>query len=401
MGLEHVDHQQNQIAPSGHGEDLLPSAAAFRSTANQAGHIENLDLRAPMLEETGDHVQRGEVVRSHRAVRVRDLIEQRRLADGRESDETRGRVPALLDGIARPSTAPFETARLLVVLEPSELRLQLADVVLRRLVVRRLLDLVFDRLDLVLEGHTTRQRGVRSPKILFSLQTSRRNHQPYALERSSRGQKLPRSGGGNVVSEGRQTAHPGRGPRGGDPSHTGSLQLACAMDTARPRSPRFRNSPSSCRNSVPLLPRGGPNTGCHILGRFQIRHELDEVLSTHRGLDGDRTNYGGLGSASLDRGGHATLLSDGRLSSTLDLAPRRWSGPVLHLVDGMRLRSRRPRPHQTVQRDVGRVLHVSPHGHGPGDAAHSPPGGPDDPTVPADLRPVLGLTPEEVRLWSS
>src|SRR5256886_5302708 len=144
-------------------------------------------------------------------------------------------------------------------------------------------------------------------------------------------------GGGNVVSEGRQTPHPGRGPRGGDPSHTGSLQLACAVDTARPRSPRFRNPPRSCRNSLPLLPRGGPNIHYHILGRFQIRHELDEVLSTHRGLDGDRTNYGGLGSASLDRGGHATLLSDVRLSSTLDLAPRRWSGPGLHLVDGMRL----------------------------------------------------------------
>src|SRR5256886_14521904 len=129
-------------------------------------------------------------------------------------------------------------------------------------------------------------------------------------------------GGGNVVSEGRQTAHPGRGSRGGDPSHTGSLQLACAVDTARPRSPRFRNPPRSCRNSLPLLPRGGPNIGCHILGRFQIRHELDEVLSTHRGLEGDRTNYGGLGSASLDRGGHATSRSRGRLSSTPSVAPR-------------------------------------------------------------------------------
>src|SRR5206468_2845409 len=146
------------------GEDFLPATAALRGTANQPGHVENLNLRAPMLEETGNHVQRGEVVRGHRAVRVRDLIEQRRLADGRESDEAGGRIPALLDGIARSTAAPFEAPRLLLVLEPSQLRLQPADVMLGRLVVRRLLDLVLGRFDLLFDRHSMTNRAGPTPK---------------------------------------------------------------------------------------------------------------------------------------------------------------------------------------------------------------------------------------------
>src|SRR5207302_6863333 len=99
-----------------------------------------------------------EVVCGHRAVRVRDLIEQRRLADGRESDEAGGRIPALLDGITRSSAAPFESPRLLLVLEPSQLRLQPADVMLGRLVVRRLLDLVLGRFDLLFDRHSMTNR---------------------------------------------------------------------------------------------------------------------------------------------------------------------------------------------------------------------------------------------------
>src|SRR2546425_5543033 len=101
MGLEHVDHQEDQIAASGYGEDLLPPAAALRRTPDQSGHVEDLDLRAPMLEETRNHVQSGEIVCGYCAVRVRDLIQQCRLADGREADETGSCIPALLDGIAR------------------------------------------------------------------------------------------------------------------------------------------------------------------------------------------------------------------------------------------------------------------------------------------------------------
>src|SRR2546430_11707259 len=111
-----------------------------------------------MLEETRDHVQGGEVVRGYCAVRVCDLIRQRRLADGREAAETGGRIPALLDGIARSSASPFEAPRLLLVLEPSQLRLQPADVMLCRLVVRRLLDLVLGRFDLLFDRHSMTNR---------------------------------------------------------------------------------------------------------------------------------------------------------------------------------------------------------------------------------------------------
>src|SRR2546426_608677 len=53
----------------------------------------------------------------------------------------------------RPAAAPLEAPRLLLVLEPRQLRLQPPDVVLGRLVVRRLLDLVLDRLNLFLDRH--------------------------------------------------------------------------------------------------------------------------------------------------------------------------------------------------------------------------------------------------------
>src|SRR2546428_333556 len=153
MGLEHVNHQEDQVARAGHGQDLLPATAALRRAPDESGHVEHLDLRPAVLHEAGDHVQRGEVVRGDLARCVRDLVQQGRLADAREADEADRRVPALLDRIARPAAAPLEAPRLLLVLEPRQLRLQPPDVVLGRLVVRRLLDLILDRLDLFLDRH--------------------------------------------------------------------------------------------------------------------------------------------------------------------------------------------------------------------------------------------------------
>src|SRR3989442_4534836 len=153
VGLEHVDHQEEQVARPGDGEDLLPATAALRRAPDEPGHVEHLDLRPAVLHETGDHVQRGEVVCGDLARRIRDLIQERGLADAREADEADRRVPALLDRVARPAAAPLEAPRLLLVVERRELGLQPPDVMLGRLVVRVLLDLVFDRLDLFLDRH--------------------------------------------------------------------------------------------------------------------------------------------------------------------------------------------------------------------------------------------------------
>src|ERR671935_23415 len=119
------------------GQDVGAAASALRRPADQAGHVEDLDLRAAVLEESRDHVARREVVRRHGAIRVRDVIEERRLADRRETDEAHGRVAALLDGIAAAPAARLQPADLEFVLQPRDFRLELADVVLRRLVVRR------------------------------------------------------------------------------------------------------------------------------------------------------------------------------------------------------------------------------------------------------------------------
>src|SRR5206468_10624956 len=68
------------------------------------------------------------------------------------------RVAALLHDVAGTSAAGLEPASLLLVLQAGDLRLQLADVVLRRLVVRRPLDLFLDRFDLLLEGRHGRSQ---------------------------------------------------------------------------------------------------------------------------------------------------------------------------------------------------------------------------------------------------
>src|SRR5438034_4890370 len=152
VGLEDVDHEQDEVAASGDGKHFLAAAAALRRAADQPRHVEDLDLSAAVLQQPGDHIERCEVIRRDRARGVRDRIEERRLADGWESNEADGRVPALLDRIAGASAAGLEPTRLLLILQARDFRLQLPDVVLRRLVVGRLLDLVLDRLDLLLEG---------------------------------------------------------------------------------------------------------------------------------------------------------------------------------------------------------------------------------------------------------
>src|SRR6267143_1978594 len=176
MGLEHVDHEENQVAAPGHGEDFFASTATLRSTADQPRHVEDLDLRAAILKKPWNHVQRGEVVGRHRAVRIRNLIQQRRLADGRESDETGGGVPALLDRITRSSAAPLEASRLLLVLEPGEFRFQPADVVLSCLVVRCLLDLILGRLDLFFNRHRMPNRAGPTTKNLSTRALGRCHH---------------------------------------------------------------------------------------------------------------------------------------------------------------------------------------------------------------------------------
>src|SRR5439155_21103120 len=97
---------------------------------------------------------------------VRDLIQEGRFGAAREADGADRRVPALLDRIAWSAPAALEAPRFLFVLEPRQLRLQPPDVMLGRLVVRRLLDLVLDRLDLFLDGHTMRNRAGRTTKNL-------------------------------------------------------------------------------------------------------------------------------------------------------------------------------------------------------------------------------------------
>src|SRR3989442_781710 len=153
IGGDEVDLVHDDECPEEHAvprEDV--DELVFRDVVP---HDDRAVQVAPLPADVGDHfgVQRREVVRGDLARRIRDLIQERGLANAREADEPDRRVPALLDRVTRTAAAPLEAPRLLLVLEARELRLQPPDVVLGRLVVRRLLDLVLNRLDLFLDRH--------------------------------------------------------------------------------------------------------------------------------------------------------------------------------------------------------------------------------------------------------
>src|SRR5207245_5098902 len=101
VGLEHVDHQQEQIARAGDRQDLLPATAAFRGASDESGHVEHLDLGTAVLHQAGDHIQCGEVIRGDLARRVRDLIQEGRLAGDRGGDQPDGHLPGSVEDVAR------------------------------------------------------------------------------------------------------------------------------------------------------------------------------------------------------------------------------------------------------------------------------------------------------------
>src|SRR6266540_7413820 len=150
--LEDVDHEEDEVAHAGDGDDLAASPAPLGGAADDARHVQDLDPRALVLHEPRDHLERGEVVRADLARRGGDRVEERGLPRRRESHEADRRVPRLLDGVADAAPLAFRRALLLLVLQPGELRLQLADVVLRVFVVLRPRELVLDRPDVLVDG---------------------------------------------------------------------------------------------------------------------------------------------------------------------------------------------------------------------------------------------------------
>src|SRR2546422_13695 len=98
---------------------------------------------------------------------------------------------------ARAQPARLDRARLLFVLEPRQFRRQPPVVMLGRLIVRRLLDLVLDRLDLFLDGHAMRNRAGRTTKNLSTPALRRLPHgaNAFGLQALDRVQDQPPGAG--------------------------------------------------------------------------------------------------------------------------------------------------------------------------------------------------------------
>src|SRR5207249_10116359 len=98
---------------------------------------------------------------------IRGWVLSGRLAHARRAGEAARRVSALSARVTRSTAARLEAPRLLLVLGPGQLRLQPPDVMLGRLVVRRLLDLVLDGLNLFVDRHLTKAQSSGEQKDSF------------------------------------------------------------------------------------------------------------------------------------------------------------------------------------------------------------------------------------------
>jgi hypothetical protein len=151
VDLEHGEHEDDQVCRPDDREDGLSVTLARRGTFDQPRHVEHLDVRTPVLEHAGIDVQRRELVGTGLALGVGKRVQQRRLADARETHECDGGVAVFLDGVATAPAGGVLLFEFLLFLR--EFRLEPTDMGLCRLVVGRGGDFVFDLADLLFEPH--------------------------------------------------------------------------------------------------------------------------------------------------------------------------------------------------------------------------------------------------------
>jgi len=93
--LGRVEHDHDEVAALGHADDLAAAALALRRALDDAGQVEQLDLRAAVQDVARDARERRELVRRGARLGARQLGQQRALARRREADERAARVAGL------------------------------------------------------------------------------------------------------------------------------------------------------------------------------------------------------------------------------------------------------------------------------------------------------------------
>ncbi len=181
VGLEDVDHQEYHVGRTDDGQDLAPPPLALGGVLDQPGQVQDLYLGAPVLHESRDAREGGELVGGDLARRIGDLVQKGGLADARETHERHGPVARLLDRVAR-GLGPLGPPDLGLVPQPGHLGLQLANVVLGVLVVLGLAELVLDLSDLLFNvGH--RWSGLNAVPVDMCSSTLRQGVDDLVLRR--------------------------------------------------------------------------------------------------------------------------------------------------------------------------------------------------------------------------
>ena len=75
--LEDGEHENDQIRRSDDREDLFAAATPAGRALDQSRDVEHLDVRPAVLQHSGVHIERGELVGTRLAVSVRERVDQR------------------------------------------------------------------------------------------------------------------------------------------------------------------------------------------------------------------------------------------------------------------------------------------------------------------------------------
>jgi hypothetical protein len=101
--LEHREHEHHEVGRPDDREHFLSVAPAAGCPLDEPRHVEELNVRPPVLEHPGVDIDSGELVGTGLAVGVRQRVQEGRLSDTREPDECNRRVTGLLDRVPRPT----------------------------------------------------------------------------------------------------------------------------------------------------------------------------------------------------------------------------------------------------------------------------------------------------------
>eukprot|EP00166_Cyanidium_caldarium_P005988 ctg_769.g371 len=158
-----VEHDQNEVAGTCHGDDLTAAAASLLGALDDTRQVDQLNLGAAVIDIGGYGGERGKLVRGHFAFGLGELAEQGRFAHGRETDHAYARIARLahVESLAAAAAAARSRARRLqqqLTFQFRHARLESADVAHSGFVHLRPLKLVFDVLELLQRRHLGKRR---------------------------------------------------------------------------------------------------------------------------------------------------------------------------------------------------------------------------------------------------